>query len=297
MRYKDALFKMLEYAHKKFAEATRMSYYQELLFFTRYLKRQPSKAKRFDALGYYEFLQKCKSCHDGRPLASKTIKRKILSLYSIYEDGVALEVVKENPFDRVAKFAREIKITLKRPPRMVPFEEVSSTIKDLDSPRLRAKMSILFGGGLRVSELVALKTEDVKELGEYIGLNVTTAKTNIPRAVTLPLWASKYVRAYIATHKGLYLFPSPNTGGLKPVTRKWVSNLCYKIFGCRAHSARHTHISYLLAKGLPLADIAKSVGHQSITSTMLYDRRILDFESSVSREADYKTLKKTVVTS
>lgn len=46
-----------------------------------------------------------------------------------------------------------------------------------------------------------------------------------------------------------------------------------------------------------LADIAKSVGHQSVTSTMLYDRRILDFETSVSREADYKAIKKTVVSS
>ena len=280
---------MIQTAFQKFAPATIRSYNDELRFFARTLKAKPlSMATSIDANCYMHEVNNSISCHDRQPLAPKTKKRKILTLYSIYADAYNLDMVPANPFEKAAKIAREMRTTYKREPKHIPFKEVSMIVSGASGLRNRAIFAILFGGGLRVSELVNLHTADVNILpNDLIGLYVITAKTNKPRPVTLPEWASKLVKLYLETHFNTWLFPNPTRGKKKPITRKWVSNLCYATFGCRAHSARHTHISFLLSKGVPIADVAKAVGHESITSTLIYDRRILDFKSSVSSKADF----------
>lgn len=280
---------MIQIAFQKHAPATIKSYNDELRFLAKFLKSKPLVlVGNIESQAYMRHLKDTVSCHDLKPLAPKTIKRKILTLYSIYDDAYNLDLVAMNPFEKVAKIARELRITHKREPQAVPYEQVPLILEDATGARNKALFSILFGGGLRVSEVVSLKKKDVKFLENgLIGLYVITAKTNKPRPVTLPEWASKNVKHYLKFHTKDWLFPNPNNGGVRPITRKWVSNLCYQTFGLRAHTARHTHISYLLSKGLPLPDIARAVGHESITSTLIYDRRVLDFNSSISKEADF----------
>lgn len=284
----ETFISMIQVAFSKHAPATIRSYNDEIRFFCRHIKAKPlTQVTTLDASSYMHMLKQSVSCHDLKPLAPKTIKRKILTLYSIYEDAHSLDLVFENPFDKAARIAREIRTTYKREPRHIPFEDVSTIVSGATGLRNRAIFAILFGGGLRVSELVALKKSDVRNIGDLIGLHVITAKTLKPRPVMLPQWASKIVERYMCTHSKSWLFPNPTKGGVKPITRKWVSNLCYSTFGYRAHTARHTHISYLLSKGVPLVDVARAVGHESISSTLIYDKRILDFQSSKSCEADF----------
>lgn len=284
----ELFISMIQIAFTKFAPATQKSYNDELKFLARFLRdKRLVDVEPFDAQTYMRHLNRIVSCHDKKPLAPKTIRRKILSLYSIYSDAYNLDLIASNPFEKVAKIAREIKIFAKRESVHVPFEQVALVVNDAPQMRDRAIFAVLFGGGLRVSELCRLKREDVKRVGDLVGLHVLTAKTNKLRPVTLPLWASKIVWEYRNTHKKEWLFPAPTKGGKKPLTRKWISNLCFANYGYRAHTARHTHISYLLSKKVPVVDIAKSVGHESITSTLIYDRRILDYNSSVGKEADF----------
>jgi integrase/recombinase XerC len=285
----EHFIELMQVAFQKFASATIRSYNDEIRFFCKFTNgKNLALVDKFDASGYMSFLQKSVSCHDLKPLAPKTIKRKILTMFSVYNDAYNLDLVGTNPFEKVAKIARELKISYKREPVHLPFHQIEGFLSDAESLRDRAIFAILFGGGLRVSELVQLKLEHVIQLDDgLIGLRVTTAKTGTLRPVKLSKWDSDIVKDYIRYHTKEWLFPNPTQGSLKPLTRKWVSNLCYKTFGYRAHSARHTHISYLLSKGVPIADVARAVGHATITSTMIYDRRILDFKTSVSNEADF----------
>lgn len=281
---------MIDLAFNKYAPRTRRCYKDELRFFARFLKTKDlDRSDSSDALAYYAQITKSVSCHDGQPLASKTIKRKMLSLYSIFEDANILDLVGINPFEKVAKIARDIRVTYKREPKAIPFQQVFNFINSSKNLRNRALFAVLFGGGLRVSELVELKRDDITIIKGSIGLDVKTlkVKTEKHRPVMLPEWASKIVSEYLRSHKSEWLFPN-NLSPEKPITRKRVSDICHDVFNCRAHTARHTHISYLLSIGIPVADVARSVGHESIQSTLIYDRRILKFESSCSSRADFE---------
>lgn len=284
----EKFIEMIKFALKKFAESTQLSYLAELMFFAKFLGNKPlAAAMPTDAMSYFQGLHDAVSCHDGKPLASKTIRRKILSLYSIYDDAFNLDLMLCNPFEKVAKFARQIRVEYKREPRHIEFNKVKFFVNKSESLRDKAIFAVLFGGGLRVSELLKLKLSDITYLNDSIGLKVKNSKKPGYRPVTLPAWASTILADYLPHSGQNWLFPSPIGGGTKALTRKWVSNLVFETFGLRAHGARHTHISYLLSKGLPIYEIARAVGHDSITSTMIYDRRSLDFNSCASIEADY----------
>lgn len=281
----DMLQLALETNH---APLTVKSYNAEIGFFSKFLKSTTlAKATPEHGVNYFRHVRAMKSVHDGTPLASKTIKRKILTLFSIYEDAITLDLVLHNPFIKAARLARNIKIEYKREPRHVDFKKVAYIVKSAATLRDKAIFAILFGGGLRVSELVGLKVRDIADIGGLIGLTVKTAKTNKLRPVRLPAWSSEIVRNYAEGVESNWLFPSKQGGGKDPLTRKWVSNLCFKAFGMRAHSARHTHASYLLDKGVPIVDVGRALGHDCIRSTMAYDRRIMKFDTSASSKADF----------
>lgn len=287
----DYFISMIEIALNNFEPSTQVTYLGELNIFAKFLgPKKLSEATTVDGYDYLGFVQK--QTWGGSPLANKTIKRKFDSLVTMYDAALDFGGARENPFGRVIKMVRRLKRQHKRPPTKVDFSEVIKILEKTHSVRDRAIFAILFGGGLRRSELVRLKRSDVTVLqGGSLGLRVKTSKLKVVkyRPVTLPIWASEHLRKHIDQMPGCleFLFSSLRSGQEQPLSGKYISEICFQNFGKRAHTCRYTHISYLLSKGVPVPDVARAVGHEHITSTMMYDLRSLTFEDCASQGADY----------
>ena len=158
-----------------------------------------------------------------------------------------------------------------------------------EGERNRALLETLYGCGLRVSELVALKISDLFFNEGFIKI---TGKGDKQRFVPISELTKKYIEIYkneIRTHlniqKGhedtLFL----NRRG-KQLTRAMIftiiKNLALKINLNKTispHTFRHSFATHLLENGADLRSIQLMLGHESITTTEIYmhvDRKHLN---------------------
>ena len=135
---------------------------------------------------------------------------------------------------------------------------------------------------------------------DYNGLYDTTPKTDSGiRTITLPeevITSLKEAYASIdnAQPNG-YVFHSANGTPLKPsnVERMWrrilqLAGLPHRHF----HALRHTHATELLAKGVPMLEVSRRLGHSDPTITLkLYGHVIKGYDEKISAEVSNIFLK------
>jgi integrase/recombinase XerD len=144
--------------------------------------------------------------------------------------------------------------------------------------RDRALLEVLYGAGLRVSELVALKTDEVN-IGE--GFLLCRGKGGKERLVPLGRAASEAVRRYLDEVRPLFeKQPSPflfltRRGG--PFTRQGFWKLLRGYAGeaglsskISPHVLRHSFATHLLERGADLRSVQIMLGHSQITTTQIY---------------------------
>ncbi len=144
--------------------------------------------------------------------------------------------------------------------------------------RDRAMLEVLYGAGLRVSELVSLKTEEIN-LGD--GFLVCRGKGGKERLVPLGRSASGAVRKYRDEVRPLFeKTPSPFlflTRRGAPFTRQGFWKLLRGYAGkvglaakISPHILRHTFATHLLERGADLRSVQIMLGHSQITTTQIY---------------------------
>jgi len=146
-----------------------------------------------------------------------------------------------------------------------------------DSLRNRMMLITAYSAGLRVSELVSLKPEHI-ESGRKL-IRVEQGKGNKDRYTLLSDKLLKDLKVYWKRyHPKEYLF-YPTGNPHKPLTK----NMAWKIFnkakqkaglkrGKGIHSLRHSFATHLLEDGVDLYSIKTFLGHNSISTTMIYLR-------------------------
>jgi site-specific recombinase XerD len=153
-----------------------------------------------------------------------------------------------------------------------------------DSPsgaRDAAIIALIFGGGLRRSEVASLKVEDFK--ADNSSLRVL-GKGNKERLVYLATGATQAVQDWLqirGTTDSALLCPVRKNGkvALRAMTAQAVYNALSKrcaaamVESCSPHDGRRTFISELLDAGADLSAVQQLAGHASIQTTAHYDRR------------------------
>jgi integrase len=246
-------------------------------------------------------------------LSNATIAKKFAALRRIYRMliGAGLGIT-ENPFDtdRVPPPPKDA--GRKRPTEMVDFDLVNQVIEGADpgTPkglRDKAILCALFGGGLRRSEVAALRVGDVRRSRNgttYLYLRSTKAKRDAEQA--LPPWAAKVIVALAEArlHDGAgpadYLFISYQGQGGKAAMNEAVSaSGIYKLFKhycalagagpyLTPHSARATAITRLLAAGIPHRQVQEFSRHSSIQMVEVYDKRRIGVDENPGIELSYE---------
>ncbi len=159
-------------------------------------------------------------------------------------------------------------------PVILSGSEVAHLLASLRSVTYRAMVATLYGTGLRVSEMCALRIEDIDS--KRMQLRIPQGKTGQRYARLTPA-VLKELRAYYRQRrpKGPYLFPGRGTG--RPITRVAVATALATVsqeLGLRKrihpHLLRHAFAVHLLELGTDLRTVQLLLGHRCIRSTVRY---------------------------
>ncbi len=191
----------------------------------------------------------------------KTIAKKISIIRSF------VEFLKNDAIDIKLLNDESVKLP-KTLPKPVEFRYIKEALKVADEEE-ELIVLLLYGLGLRISELSNLKIEDIQN--DWIRVKGKGDKTrNIP---ILPLLKSK-IGSYIKRNiKKIYLFEKDG----KKLSENALRYKVNKIFGkigikVTPHQLRHSYASDLLNSGGRISDVSKLLGHSSLSTTEIYTK-------------------------
>ena len=161
-------------------------------------------------------------------------------------------------------------------PVVLSPEEVACFLENVASLKYRAALMICYGGGLRISEAIALKVSDIDS--KRMLLRVREGKGRKDRYVMLSPRLLTVLRSYWrAAQPRDYLFPSWRTD--RHITAGSLSGACTLAaqqsgIGKRitAHTLRHSFATHLLEGGTDIRVIQVLLGHSRIDTTARYTR-------------------------
>lgn len=250
-----------------FSENTRLSYKRDLKFFSEYLvmnKLNPVTIKKKDIKEYIKFMT------DSKSIA--TVHRNIASLKGFYEYLHTLKVIKRNPLSGV-----ELPAQTKQLPLILSVEEVDNLLsapdnKTLKGIRDKAMLEMLYATGMKVSEIISLKIEDLN-LKEKTVNCVNSKKTrSIPLGRVCYDAVNRYLR--IRTDDSEMLFVNMYN---EPISRQgfWKILKFYKeIAGINKEISpkilRHSFAMHLAENGLEAETLKQLMGYTAVASANQY---------------------------
>jgi integrase/recombinase XerD len=213
-------------------------------------------------------------------LSARSVMRKIVSLRSFYRFLLLDGFVSHDPTETL-----ESPKTWKALPKYLTEEEVEKLLAqpNLGSPhgsRDRAMLEVMYATGLRVSELIRLRTEDVNF---EVGFVRTLGKGSKERIVPIGEAAIHHLKNYLGEAYGHFKAKKPTTpylfltqrGGAMSRQYFWmvVEKYGKKIGlskGLSPHVLRHSFATHLLSNGADLRAVQLMLGHSDISTTQIY---------------------------
>ena len=263
----------LSWMERGLAAATLSAYRGDLVQFSRWISDRGlgmEEARRLDVL---DFLTE----HAHWP--PRTLARRLSALRRFYRYLEREGRVAENPCDRIdaPRLGRPLPgaLTEKEVERLLAAPDVDTALGLRD----RAMLEVLYATGLRVSELVGLRSEQVN-LGQ--GVLRVVGKGDKERLVPLGElavgWLDRFFERGRAGILGMksspVLFP---TARGRAMTRQAFWYLIKRYAGCAGisrdispHTLRHAFATHLLDHGADLRVVQMLLGHRDISTTQIY---------------------------
>ena len=194
-------------------------------------------------------------------------------MYCLYLRSFLLQVQK-----KVSEIGRQDIISSPKKAKTLPTvltkPEVKALIKAAGKKNRRLIIELLYSSGLRVSEAVKLKTEDLN-LKERTA-RVKGGKGNKDRTVILSkFWIKKFKKS-LSKRKTKSPFVFAKKNGM-PISTDSVQRLVKKAAKkagiqkeVTPHTLRHSHATHLLEAGENIRTIQELLGHSSLATTQIY---------------------------
>jgi integrase/recombinase XerD len=244
----------------------------DFLVFLRSRKVEPAKVDRDEVRKYLQHLY-------GH-LSTRSIMRKIVSLRSFYRFLLLDGFVSHDPTETL-----ESPQTWRTLPKYLTEQEVEQLLQqpDLTDPRGlrdRAMLEVLYATGLRVSELVRIRKNEINLEGGFLR---AFGKGDKERIVPFGDTSLEYLLDYLERAYPYFRKKSPGSpylfltqkGG--PMTRQyfWMLVERYgKATGLAGrlspHTLRHSFATHLLENGADLRAVQLMLGHADISTTQIY---------------------------
>jgi len=203
-------------------------------------------------------------------LKPRSIQLKLAALKSFYRYCMEENRITKNPTQVVKTPQKEDSLPYYLTKRQLAL------LRELakDNTRNRAIVETLFATGVRISELLGIRLEDIK--WETRQITIRKGKGSKERLVLFSHECAERLKTYLEVRKmkSDYLFSNPSG---KPITRHIVQQTFRRYsetlgFKVSPHTLRHTFAAYLTEKGMDFTYIQELLGHANINSTRIYTR-------------------------
>ena len=225
-------------------------------------------------------------------LAPSSIIRKMASLRGFFKWASSAGIIDKNP----ASTLEQPKVP-QRLPKVVSIKEIEEMLHNNLTPLEHVIMELLYSCGLRVSELVNLKTSDIDLSSKYVRC---FGKGSKERIIPIGEIAKKAVTEYMTERDFLVKKYNLNTKLLliqnsgRVITRQDVytfihaqGKLIHK--NISPHTLRHSFATHLLENGADLRVVQELLGHSDVSTTQLYThiskKRLKDVYFSINNES------------
>lgn len=209
----------------------------------------------------------------------RTQSRLIAGIHSFYRFLLYHHYIEQDPSELLETPKKELHL-----PEVLSLEEIDRMTAQIDmskseSHRNRTIIEMLYGSGLRVSELVNLRLSDIFLHEGYMRI---TGKGSKQRLVPISSVATKWFKCWMEDRNKLDIKPEAidiaflNRYG-RQLTRAMIFTIIKRLAeaadikkNISPHTLRHSFATHLLQNGADLRIIQQLLGHESISTTEIY---------------------------
>lgn len=284
-------------SEKHYSPHTINAYTKDLEQYNNFLMEHFPDLIKDDALVKLRHIRRWISQLSTDKLSAASIHRKISALKSYYRFLLKKRLVQNNPTD--ALFLPEIP---KRLPTVIEANKMKQLLdespwaEDWRSVRDKLVIELLYSLGIRVSELVALKTKDFDFSLQIVRIWGKGGKQrNLPLLPHLVALVQQYINLKNAAFLDIdhdYLLLSNSA---KPIYTKKIYQITTEYLSMvttankkSPHVLRHSFATHLLDGGADLNAIKELLGHRDLSSTQIYTHNSIERLREVYQQAHPK---------
>ena len=221
------------------------------------------------------------------PLDKRSVSRKLSAIKAFFKYAVKEGSINTNP----AAGLRSPKID-KKLPSFLSEHQAGAAISSIrqhpkDAVRDTAIIELLYGSGLRSSELLGLRPADI-DLGA--GTVKVTGKGNKQRIVPLTRPAIAALRPLLAAKPDREAVFRGDNG--RPLLRRQLQRIVKRAIRASGHGGkasphvlRHTFATHLLDRGADLKAVKELLGHANLSTTQIYTHITMDRLKKIYKQA------------
>ena len=247
---------------KNYSDHTTTAYKNDLEQYFDYLKN--TQKNLFDNEDFVDYLFSLE-------LAKSTINRKLTSVNNFLLWSSKLDKYKGKTFRKSENLKTEKKL-----PNILTSNYINNLIDKLPTStakdvRNKAIIELLYSSGLRVSELVNLKINDVKNDGSLRVVGKGRKERILPMTdqayKIILLWLKSNRSEFLKSNDNQFIFLGVRG---KQITDREVRRVVNLITGTFPHNIRHTFATHVLDGGADLRVVQELLGHSDPGTTQIY---------------------------
>jgi len=160
-----------------------------------------------------------------------------------------------------------------RLPSFLERSDIMLLLSKIRNPKHRLMVSMLFGSGLRVGEIVRIRVRDLDF--PSLTVRIVNGKQNKDRITVFSEALSVELKALVGNREGReYLFLNQSGKQYTKRTVQTIFSRAYRESGIQkrasCHTLRHSFATELLSNGIDIRSIKDLLGHKSVKTTMIY---------------------------
>lgn len=267
----DSLIKLKGYSFK-----TRKSYVGHIKRLIEYYQKEPKDITELEVKAYLIYLL------DEKGTSHSYINQTVSAIKLLYN------VILKN---KVSNFDIPRPKKQKQLPNVLSSNEVIRILDSVRNIKHRAILYLIYSAGLRIGEVVRLKSEDIDV--DRMLIHVIQGKGRKDRYTILSNIAYEKVKIYVDAYKPeTWLFPGGNNRGhlTERTVEKVFEQACKNaklLKNATPHTFRHSFATHLLESGVDLRYIQELLGHSSSKTTEIYthvtNKSIQNIQSPLDR--------------